>query len=668
MQSKIESISFLKEQVRSQRWYLVVVTLVLFVMGPANTLRKLGYDHKFLEERYFLARYSRMYIQEGGMLSSETYMFMLVSLLAGVLISVMSYSYLHYHNQVSFYYSVPMKRTHIFDCKAIASFLSFCIPMIIMMLLNIVVLFSQGILTKYNAVGILIVIFLNLISFALGYYIAAISMLLTGRVLIGVLGTGVFIGYFPIVVSVITGYCSMFFNSYVGSGTVPNNSWRYIFNLSPVGLFSSFEWDSVLCYMASIFGVIVLMAVARYLVIIRPSEAAEKPMAYKKVADVIKVAISIPVGLSLGLFLAGTTSQPTAWFYLGILFGVIVMYVLMQLFYSVELKKIFQQKIQIIVTIVVTLAIGSIFFFDILGYDTYIPDYDNISEINVCFSDVYGYSFVYMEGKEDFNMGKNEEMYLFVQDVVASSESCSDSDDYTDTTFINIDYKLNNGTVISRAYQACVDDIEESAEVLWENDVFLDLNYSIRNLEVEIVSYIYFTSQYLESQQIDFGTNKIENTEFLLALQQDYMEMDGLDIMKETPLASISYEILEDDLAYNYGSVDIYPNCTNAISYLQSKGIDLTEEIQASDVKELYIVESTSVLNSIYEYGSVASAIEAGYEIKVVADQDEISEELPKLVDYYLVNLFQDTVDDKCVGIEWKDDESGATGYYYYMD
>ncbi len=668
MQSKIESISFLKEQWRNQRWFLVVMTLVLFAIGPANTLRKVGYDHKFSEEKYFLERYSRIYIQESGMLTSETYMFMLVSLFAGVLISVMSYSYLHYHNQVSFYYSVPLKRTHIFDCKVVASFLSFGIPMIIMMLLNSAVLFSQGVLTKYNAVGIIIVIFLNLISFALGYYIAAISMLLTGRILIGVLGTGVFVGYFPMVVSVITGYCSMFFNSYVSLGTVPNNAWRYIFNLSPVGLFASFEWNSIPCYIVAILAVIVLMAVARYLVIIRPSEAAEKPVAYKKVADVIKVAISIPVGLLLGIFLAGTTSRPTVWFYLGILFGVIVMYVLMQLFYSVELKKMFQQKIQIIAMIVATLVIGSIFFFDIFGYDTYIPDYDNISDINVCFSDVYGYSFTYMEEKEEFNMGKNEEMYLFVQDVVNSSKACSDSDDYTDTTFINIDYKLNNGTVISRAYQPRVDDIEESAEVLWENDVFLDLNYPIRNLEVEAVSYIYFTSQYFESKEVDFGVSKTENTEFLLALQQDYMEMDGLDIMKENPLASINYEIMEDDYAYNYGGANIYPNCTNAITYLQSKGIDLTEEIQASDVKELYIVESASVLNSIYEYGSVASAIDAGYEIKVVTVPDEIAEELPKLVDYFLVNLFQDTVDDKCVGLEWEDDESENIGYYYYMD
>ena len=54
---------------------------------------------------------------------------------------------------------------------------------------------------------------LNLLFFLLMYAVVSIAMIMTGNMLVGILGTGVFFFYMPGMITLLVGYCSTFFET-----------------------------------------------------------------------------------------------------------------------------------------------------------------------------------------------------------------------------------------------------------------------------------------------------------------------------------------------------------------------------------------------------------------------------------------------------------------------
>ena len=127
-----------------------------------------------------------------------------------MVIGVSSFSYLHNRRKVDFYHNIPVRRAFILRAVHGRIF-----HRGVRHLLNLVFVVAvggaygvgfAGILDRPSLAGDLICCFFLLI-----YAVVAVAMIMTGNMLVGILGSGVFFFfYIPAMVSLIVGYFNTF--------------------------------------------------------------------------------------------------------------------------------------------------------------------------------------------------------------------------------------------------------------------------------------------------------------------------------------------------------------------------------------------------------------------------------------------------------------------------
>ena len=147
-----------------------------------------------------------------------------------------------------------------------------------------------------------------LLIFTATWLTMALAMIMTGNIIVGILGFGVFASYFPIVIyNIFPLYAGSFFATYSGNtaDNVYNNITSY---LSPVwvGLRGMADINSgretqIKYMMILLLWIIGLYVLCRTLYNKRPAESAGRAMAFTKANTVIKVLLVIPSALYSGI-------------------------------------------------------------------------------------------------------------------------------------------------------------------------------------------------------------------------------------------------------------------------------------------------------------------------------------------------------------------------------
>lgn len=107
---------------------------------------------------------------------------------------------------------------------------------------------------------------------------------------------------------------------------------------------------------------------------LRPTETAGKPIAFPKAESVLKILLSIPLGICAAFYLdslANQASNNIVIFILAIL-CTFIFAIVIEFIYTMDLKHLFAKR-ALLLSVSLAFGITAIYKFDLFKYDNYIP-------------------------------------------------------------------------------------------------------------------------------------------------------------------------------------------------------------------------------------------------------------------------------------------------------
>lgn len=614
MKLKTSFSDYAKIQFRRQWWIMGLFAFVMSMALPVALLLRLGNMEDISYTLEYKLNYFNMFL-----LRSES--MIRIAMVGGALTALYQFRYLHSRKMVDFYHSLPIRREKQYSIHVVTAYLYFLIPLTIWMAACMIIGGMRGLMTV-EAVPIYLAGWLIMQVFFLVYYGAAIvGMMLTGREFVGVLGT-IMILFLPGLVSGISNMLhSQFFDTYVhmGMGSLGHANW--LVRLSPglsvwelwemvIELFDKFSCNTV-GFITQIVIVLVYMVgflvLGYYLLKRRSSEAAGNSIAFEIPCRVYHVVISIVGALYCGMiFYSLANYDSLLWLYGGTLLGGMVLYVLIQFIYTIDIRKTFMYKWQIILVETAALIIMAVFYFDWIGFDTYIPDKEHLYSVALSINDgnqyqPYQVDGIYMDGEdyrmEYMNLDVTDELYEMLEEAIETTERYYESvnseavpyDSGSNYTSLKTRYKLENGRWRNREYRIELENYRDLFASLYDQAEFK--NKMMPMYEMFPVDDKYEISLNYEDEYMKlFGDEKEVVKEFIQVLKHSFEETSGWTLVNEIPIAEI--RVVSDTLGYSYDGLPVYASNAELISYLAEHGYELKSSLTTENIIKIVVEDS----------------------------------------------------------------------------
>ncbi|MCD8103468.1 MAG: DUF6449 domain-containing protein [Lachnospiraceae bacterium] len=457
---------------------------------------------------------------------------------AGAVCALTAFAYLYSQVKQDFYHSLSLKREELFAAKYVSSTLTFVIAYLPSQALVLLVgLFYQA-LTGQIAFEIALATLQGILFFLCSYSTTLAAMMLAGNLLTAILAVGAFALYLPVMKLLQESLGSVFLNTKVESRLAFTNSWMrftspwawclYSDLHGAKGVTGRLATAGDLCQLVVIAAALTLVALALYR--IRKTEVAGSALAFRYLEPVIKLMVTVPVGVVAGLIAYEMAESVFFEVIFILLFGVLASMVI-ELIYRVDIRQVFSHMWQFPIAVVISCAIFFVFRFDLTGYNSYLPAQDEIAYMSVSSPSYNSYvsydengDIIYASSERDLlDQVKWEdfgELYELAEDGVEKVREygLSSAIYNQNLSSIYIKYYLKNGKEVYRYYHVNTDLYCEVMNELIRNEEFRNQYFSICSWDEEDLSkisgiwvYLYGTDEIglLEGQKID--VDKTEN-------------------------------------------------------------------------------------------------------------------------------------------------------------
>lgn len=595
---------------------------------------------------------------------------------AAVVCGVSGFSYLHNAKKVDFYHSIPVKREQLFWASYLNGIVMMGAVYLLNLLIAIVAASTFGVGFGDTFVVAMTGFAFHMAFYSLMYTTVVLAMMLTGNVIIALLGSTVFFYYIPGVVLLAGGYMSTWLQTFSYTDSL-NKTMEYLMvHTSPfiyyIMKIDSYGEESVAAAVLAVCLVTILMAVIVCLLYrCRPSESAGKAIAFKKTMAPIKILLVLPFALAFCLFFY-MLRDSFGWAVFGVVCGTLIVHCLMEIIYHFDFRKLFSHKVHLVICMVAGLLILCGFKFDLFGYDTYLPKESQVKSASiylrsmdnwVSYGNVEYERGYYRWNYEDGDTYVREHMKLeHAADVIALAEqgirynemqeSGQWSDEYNNTEFVGftVEYTLKSGRRVSRIYTADLSEIEGTLERIYDSEQYKEGVYPILAQTGEETLRVNF-------QQFNniIGTVKDGASAEILAAYQE--ELKGLTYetrKKEAPIGTIQFVTTEMDKALQarendssngyYYSRDIadrsyypvYPGFTKTLELLKTNGVLVMNVLSSANISQVEIRDYSYGEDTEYGYRYYNDDERYFY----ITEKAEIEELAPALIfeDYYYMN------------------------------
>ena len=657
MTSKISYIKFIREDIRHRSWLAVFSALVLFLAMPVYSAIYIdgmkGAQTVPGNTSAFITQNIRAIFP--GLINGQNAMIVCyIIFLLAVLCAATGYGHIHSREKLDFYHSLPLRRMQWFSISYLSGILIFLIPYLINSFLIIAIGNMNGILNSALAVSSLIAVLGGCLVFLLIYTTCVLAMTLTGRTVTALLA-GVFLIVSPLfILTTIESLEQEFFAAYYappGKAFFVNLSEL----LSPLGLSSKLLTctgtyfpasagseltgitlpELLIPLAAGIIMTVLFLILSAVLYRKYPSEAAGNALAFPRSAPVLKVLACIPGAFIItDMIHAFTGMSLEKWFFPLSILTVLILTLFVEYIYRMDLRAIWRGWKSTLISIAGVAAIVSVLQFDLIGYDSYMPDEDNVARISILpdsFSNYFIYpseygpdSEIYLGfyvPEEDTALAcslaetglRNAENGIEVPNTWEYSESESSDEKYMKTLFR---FQLDSGRVIYRQYPLNREQLVPDVRSLLENKEFRKTIYPVFQLNRDDVYSINFSDSY--QVPVELNLTDEQRSQLLDAYEQDLLAADASTLTEGTAIGSLEINIydpfqpgteaLQNGMTADsvlgspnlvgLSGFDLYPEYTNTLEFLENLGYTLRTEIDPEDVENLSITLSLDSVQS----------------------------------------------------------------------
>ncbi len=364
-----------------------------------------------------------------------------IILVAGAMIvGIWGFRHVYSKKMVDQYHSIPVKRRDLFLANYLNGLLIWLIPMLIGGILCVI--FSALFLGNFYmwmmyAVKPFLLLVLNLLlSFLLIYHVTIVAVMLSGNIL-NTLVNGAILCFGAIALySMAEVFRNMYFDTYYSFFTENLQSVCWICPFAGVinqlYMFAAGEMK-VFSVVMNILVAVGLWAAGYFLYLYRPSELAEQGMKIKTVRVIFKAVATVLAGMS-GWWFFSLLADGLPWQIFGTILAGVLCYGILDIVFHMDFKAFFAHKISLCVNVVGAVLICFMFCFDWIGYDSYMPDKEDIADMGIYVQN-FGLSYDATYGDELDNTKriqkmsyKNQEnIYNLLKVLTERQESFEDS-------------------------------------------------------------------------------------------------------------------------------------------------------------------------------------------------------------------------------------------------
>lgn len=650
MTSKISSyIKLIRSDIRHRGWLAALSCILFFLLMPVYTILYLS---------TYTDRTSDLILYFPGLLNGGTQSYLAAAIAVLAVLSALSgFSYIHSKEKTDFFHSLPVKRTVWFGTTYLSGLLIVLIPYVVCCILTI----AAGAVSKGMTVALIgrstEAAIGGLLAFLVLYNASVLAVMLTGRTVTGLLASMAVIVYPFLMLMLISAMENAFYSTFYNESTpLPEKLARY---LSPLGLFSALIDQSSSGMLgfafpaAAILMSVLFIAAAVLIYRIYPSEASGTAIAFPVIAPVIKVLICIPSALFVSLVIQDLMMlDGNKWLPLLSLLAAVIICAVIDFIYTMDLRLLIKSWKSSLLSIIGVLAVLCFFQFDVIGYDTYIPDEEDIESISFC-PDTFLNYFTYPESEHGTDPSSG---YFAPEDMTAAlytlaqsgidnlkngltPKNVYDTDDIPqallssypeaendDSDDIGTDescfsalfrYKLSNGRVINRQYALRYSDTVDVLRELLESREYRERIFPIFEIDKDTVSTIALSDIYKTAEELKL--DKEQKKALLDAYETDVLNASADTFIDSNPLGELEVSFLNPLLA-EYGTVTddgmitydttgfsyygdgnsfvpqlyIYPEYTNTLALLEEYGYTLHTEINPEDVSSITLYPAGS--------------------------------------------------------------------------
>ncbi len=394
-----------------------------------------------------------------------------------VYIAVQGFSYLHSRRKIDLYHSVPVSARRRFVVIYGNGLVIYLLPAVCAALLGVIMGAAQGALTARGLAEGGLAFLMTFMYFLVVYTISVLAVMLTGNMVITGFAavTMLFIGFF--IKELVSVMRYNFFDSvdytfaqpgdgscvvmqYLNRTTLLKNT-PLLSEIAPEVFLLSAKWLAVS---------IVVLALAYLCYRKRPSEAAGKAIAIQPVKPVVKIIISVVMGIFVCYILYDATYYNKPVVILGMVGGTLLCCGLMEIIYEFDIRAVFKHLFSTGISAVAVIFVFCIYHFDLFGYDSWVPDADEVESVAVDIGPYQSYWEYTEEGTVYISSSQYLRDNMFLKDVeavckLAEKSVGTDVDTITNYLGFSILYRMKSGKEVSRYVGVDLDN-PASAELL----------------------------------------------------------------------------------------------------------------------------------------------------------------------------------------------------------
>ena len=626
MTSKNLFFNLMKEDIKRRLWAVALSFLAFFFSLPVAVAmiagrwnESIALDTVFYER---LIRYLKSYLG----INNGFVAFIIVA--ASLVLGVNSFSWLHSRQKVDFYHGLPISREKLFWANYLNGILIPAAAYGVNLALALVVAAVNGI-----GPGLLIGSALKgfgffLLHYALLYSVTVLAMVMTGNILVGILGTGVFHFYFPVFLLVLDTLSVTFLKtSYDGSNSLSHILMNkcsavtlFLSNIEKLNrVHTTAEAVRLMAAVIAVTVVVTLLALALYKK--RGSEAAGKAMAFRFSEPIIRIPIVI-LSAILGSLFFWTMKSSFGWAAFGIICGTVLSHCVIEIIYHFDFKKLMGHRIQMAVCGAAAAAVFLGYRYDVMGYDRYIPAPGEISEMAISLDSTdywidYGGVVKYEDGSYDWR-GDTKNEYIFahsqyrdeeietaralvekaVELVEMEKAGIKNTEKNQQYVTFSVRYKLKSGRKVYRTYFVRSNDAYQMSLALYESPSYRKASNPIFSQSEKDTALVQILTNNW-TREVD----RDKTAAILAAYQEELLALTVNEMMHENPVGKIQFmtplqaeakaALEENQSSSRYSSVvergyyPVYPSFSKTIGLLKESGIEFEPEPQAEDVRSI---------------------------------------------------------------------------------
>lgn len=586
-----------KEDIKRRMWVIALSMLIFFLFGPVWLALELEGTADNATTKYIIAEITTI-IGPGFILQY------LITIAGALICACSGFFFLHSRKKVDFFQSVPVRRERLFFVNYADGILLYIIPYCISMLLNFLVLAVNGFMGADAAIAGFQALGVNLLYFLVIYTLTVLAVMLTGNGIVSILGAGVFFVYGPVVMFIKDAYSHEFFKTYHSITSDEN----FLTFLSPLGKYiyksqhiQNGEYKGLGLSILMTVAVIILLLVLNLLFYRkRPSEAAGKAMAFDIVKPVIKFLLLIPITLGGGLVFRGAAgSHSDGWMIFGLILGFLITSAIVEVIYQFDLKKAFSHRLGLAVAALVTTAVVCVFRFDLISYDTYIPDKDKVVSMSIRIPGVdenknyvtlnkegTGYDhYLNFEYEEKYMRLKNFDAAYDIAKLGIKEINKTDKDNASDKKYSSmVAFHLKNGRTVIRNYPSVADKEFALLKQIYSDDDFKEGYYPIYQWKSDNITSV---SAFNYLGEKEFTLTEKEKEELLETYKEELKALTIEDIMRSKPLGSLRLTLV-DNRPFEY---ELLPEFTRTLEFLSAHGFQSDNQIKPENIKKVTVVK-----------------------------------------------------------------------------